>query len=263
VLLFKRILDFKQTEGGFSNKRGATRYLVGAKSQLKAKLVLPSVESEDKSLPLAKRSPMDWGGQLLNLSSTGASIRIHPAAMAVVGDPCCLNVELDNMLFDLDATLAQFRATSQHVTCGLTLRFADDYSRRAYLQLMEPIVIGSTFAPVIDRIKQDLPGFLKEQYVAESGVELNVWRQAAGNNPKLFELLVHDFFLRGSTESPELNIGFREGAKSPDRNSRTAFPVRMTPGHKAEVSRFYQMIVQNLTKTVPAEVRKLLELFAT
>jgi hypothetical protein len=37
----------------------------------------------------------------------------------------------------------------------------------------------------------------------------------------------------------------------------------MTPGHKAEVSRFYQMIVQNLTKTVPAEVRKLLELFAT
>ena len=42
MLLFKRILDFKKTEGGSHEHRGATRYPVGAKSLLTAKLTLPA-----------------------------------------------------------------------------------------------------------------------------------------------------------------------------------------------------------------------------
>ena len=118
MLLFKRILDFKKTEGGFSDKRGAKRYPVGVKSALKAKLTLPSRDSDGGALPPETSSPMDWGGQLVNLSTSGASIRIHPAAIAKIGDACLLKIEIDNMIFELAASVAYFRITAQYVACG-------------------------------------------------------------------------------------------------------------------------------------------------
>lgn len=260
VLLFKRILDFKKIEGGFSDKRGAKRYPVGAKSLLKAKLALLSRDSNGGALPPEKSSPTDWGGQLVNLSSSGASIRIHPAAIAKVGDTCCLKVELDNMLFELDATVAYFRISSQYVAAGITLNFPDQFSRRAYLQLMEPVVIGATFES--SRTRQDIPGLIKEQYNSESDASLSIWRDASGKNPKLFELQVHDFYLRGNTELPGLKIGYRDGSKLAKTNARTGQPQPMAPDHQEEVKRLYQLIVQNLSKSVPSEVRKFLELFA-
>jgi hypothetical protein len=261
VLLFKRILDFKKVESGFSDKRGAKRYPVGAKSMLKAKLTLPARDSDGSALPPEKYPPMDWGGQLVNLSNSGASIRIHPAAIANVGDACCLNIELDNMLFELGATVAHFRITSQYVACGITLNFPDQVSRRAYLQLMEPVVIGATLEPG-SRAKQDIPGLIKEQYTGESDAILSLWRDGSGN-PKLFELQIHDFYLRGNTEFPGLKIGYRDGSKLAKINARTGQPQPMAPSHQEEVKKLYQLIVQNLAKTVPVEVRKFLELFST
>jgi hypothetical protein len=260
VLLFKRILDFKKTEGGFSDKRGAKRYPVGVKSALKAKLTLPSRDSDGGALPPETSSPMDWGGQLVNLSTSGASIRIHPAAIAKIGDACVLKIEIDNMLFELAASVAYFRITAQYVACGIELNFSDQYSRRAYLQLMEPVVIGSTFEAA--RAKQDIPGLIKEQYKAESDAILSVWRDSSGKNPKLFELQVHDFFLRGNTEIPGLKIGYRDGSASIKINARTGQPQPLAPGHQLEVKKLYQLIVQNLSKNIPSEVRKFMELFA-
>lgn len=261
MLLFKRILDFKKSEGGIIDKRGAKRYPVGVKSLLKAKLALPAHDGEGNPLPPEKNAPMDWGGQLANLSSSGASIRLHPAAVSIAGDACCLKLELDNILFEVAGTVAHFRVSPQYVTCGVILNFPDAYTRKAYLQLMEPVVIGSTLAPV-SRVKQDLPGLVKEQYAGESETTLNLWRDASGKNPKLFELLIHDFYVRGNTELPGLKIGYRDGAKVGQRVSRPAIPVPMSADHKNEVRRLFQFVVQNLTKAVPSEVRKFLELFA-
>jgi hypothetical protein len=263
VLLFKRILDFKKPEIIASDKRGARRYPVGAKSLIKAKLALPGRDGQGSALTPGKGAAIDWGGQLADLSSSGASIRLHPAAIAAAGDKAWLKLEIDNMLFELDATVAHFRVNAQHVSCGIILNFPDTYSRRAYLQLMEPIVIGSTLAPAASRVKQDLPGLVKEQYAGESETELSIWRDASGKNLKLFELLVHDFHVRGNTELPGLKIGYRDGAKAGKRSSRPAFPLVMSAGHKDEVRRLFQFIVQNLTKAVPSEVRKFLELFTT
>ncbi len=254
MLLFKRILDFQKTEGGALDKRGAKRYAVGAKFPLKAKITLSARDGQNKPLPHSKSLPMDWGGQMLNLSSSGLSIRLHPAAVAANGEPCSVKLELDNKLFELDATVANYRIGQQYVSCGVGLKFPDAYSRKAYQQLMEPVAIGSTLEPVSDRVKQDQPGLSKEQYQGESDTVLSVWRDGSGKNPKFFEMLVHGYCVRGSTETPGLNVSFREGEKS----SKAA----LSPDHQAEVRQLFLFIVQNLGKGVPADVRKLLELFA-
>ena len=90
---------------------------------------------------------------------------------------------------------------------------------------------------------------------------LSIWRDSSGKHPKLFELLVHDFSIRGNTELPGLKIAYREGAKVGRRVSRPAFPVPVPPGLKVEVRQLFQLIVPNLAKPVPAEVRKFLDLF--
>lgn len=262
MFLFKRILDFKKTEGGIRDKRGAKRYPVGLKSLLKAKLALFARDSDGNPLPAGKNDAVDWGGQLVNLSTSGASIRLHPAAVSAVGDHCSLKLELDNILFEVDATVAHFDINPQYVTCGIILNFPDVYTRRAFLQLMEPTVIGSTLASVTGRVKQDQPDLVKEQYEGESETLLNLWRDSAGKFPKQFEMLVHEFYVRGSTEHPGLEIGYRDGAKIGRRISRPSFPVAMSADHQEEVRRLFVLIVQNLTKAVPADVRKFLELFA-
>jgi len=262
VLLFKRILDFQKTEGGVRDKRGAKRYPVGAKFPLKAKITLNARDGEGKPVPPTKSLPMDWGGQLLNLSSSGLSIRLHPAAIAANGEACVVKLELDNKLFEIDAAVANYRTNQQYVSCGVVLKFPNAYSEKAYRQLMEPVVIGSTLEPATGRVKQDLPGLNKEQYSGESDTLLSIWRDGSGKNPKLFELLVHDYCVRGNTEMPGLKISFREGAKVGRRVSRPAVPVPISSDHQVEVRQLFQFVVQNLGKGVPSELRKFLELFA-
>jgi len=261
VLLFKRILDFQKSEGGMLDKRGAKRYPVGQKYPLKAKITLVARDGEGHALPASKSAPMDWGGQLVNLSSTGANIRLHPAAIAAPGETCMLKLELDNVLFEVEALIAVYRINAQYVNCGIALRFPDNYARKAYQQLMEPIIIGSTLVESTGKVKQDLPGLVKDQYHGESESVLSIWRDSS-KAPKLFELIVHDYYVRGNTEMPGLKIGYRDGAKVGKRVSRPAFPVAMSDDHQREVTRLYQYIVQNLGKGVPSDGRKFLEMFA-
>lgn len=262
MLLFKRILDFKKTEGGLFDKRGAKRYRVGAKFPLKAKITLSARDGQGQVLPAGKGSAMDWGGQLTDLSSSGANLRLHPAAIAKSGESCSLKLELDHKLFELEATVAHYRIVQQYVSCGVVLKFPDAHSRKAYLQLMEPVAIGSTLEAIAAaRVKQDRPGLTKEQYHGESATVLSVWRDHPGKTPKVFELLVHDFCIQGTAEAPGLKISFRDGAKVGKRVSQPAMPIPMSPGHQGEVRSFFQFIGQNLGKGVPPEVRKFLELF--
>jgi hypothetical protein len=263
MLLFKKILDFQKTDGGVLDKRGAKRYPVGAKYPLKAKVALPPRDGDGNALPAGKGVPMDWGGQLVNLSTTGVSIRVHPAAVASSGDACTLKLELDNRLFETEGVVAHFKVSPQYVTCGIVLNFADSYTRRAYLQFLEPVVIGSTLdALPASKVKQDLPGLMKEQYAGESESVLSIWRDASGKNPKLFEFLLHDYCIRGNTEIPGLKISFRDGAKVGKKVSRPAFPLSVPPGLKVEIRQLFQLITPNLGKAVPAEVKRFLELFA-
>jgi hypothetical protein len=127
---------------------------------------------------------------------------------------------------------------------------------------MEPVVVGSSLVPAATKPVHGQSEQTKEQYTGESNTVLNIWRDSPGGKPKLFELLVHGFLVQGTTEAPGLKISYRDGAKAVRGHSRPAVPVTMTAGHKEEVRRLFQFIVQNLGKGVPSDVRKFLELFA-
>ena len=86
MLLFKKILNFKAA-GGLGDKRGATRYPVGAKFPLKAKVTLVGRDGNGNILKADDRRAMDWGGQLVNMLVPVAAVHpllLPPAPLEVV-----------------------------------------------------------------------------------------------------------------------------------------------------------------------------------
>jgi hypothetical protein len=262
VLLFKKILNFKAA-GGLGDKRGATRHPIGAKFPLKAKVTLIGRDGEGHVLKADDKRAMDWGGQLLNMSSSGVSMRLHPAAMGERGENCRLKLELDNKLFEIDASVAHFWSGPQYATIGIALAFPDSHTQKAYRQLVEPVALGSALQPVEPKdIQQDAPGLIKLQYAGDEETMLTIWRNASGSAIEHFELLAHDYCIRGSAQAPGLQITYRDGAKVGGKVSRPAQPLKLTPTQLSEVRQLFQLIVPNISKAVPADVRAFLEKFA-
>lgn len=250
MLLFKKILNFKG-ESGLGDKRGATRYPVGAKFPLKAKVTMVGRDGEGNVLKADDNRAMDWGGQLVNMSAGGVSMRLHPAAMGERGENCRLKLELDHRLFEIDGTIAHFWSGPQHATVGIALTFPDSHTQKAFRQLVEPVAVGAGLEAV-DKVKQDVEGLQKEQYVSDAETVLSIWRDASGKVIEHFELLTHGYYIRGSAQSPALQIGAVAGTKA-----------GLTPTQTNEVRELFKLIVPNVPKGVPAEVRAFLERFAT
>lgn len=249
MLLFKKILNFKGG-GGLGDKRGATRHPVGIKFPLKAKVTLVGRDGEGNILKSDDTRAMDWGGQLVNMSAGGVSLRLHPAAMGERGENCRLKLELDHRLFEIDGTIAHVRATAQHITLGVALIFPDTQTQKAFRQLVEPVAVGAGLEPV-EKVKQDVEGLRKEQYASDADTMLSIWRNAGGEVIEHFELLTHGYYIRGSAQSPALQIGALAGTKA-----------GLTPAQTNEVRELFRLIVPNVSKSVPAEVRAFLERFA-
>lgn len=249
MLLFKKILNFKGA-GGLGDKRGATRYPAGTKIPLKAKVTLVGRDGEGHILKADDVRAMDWGGQIVNLSTTGISMRLHPAAMGERGENCRLKLELDNMLFEIEGTIAHFWSGPQHATIGIAANFPDTQTQKAFRQLVEPVAIGAGLAPV-SGVKQDVAGLRKEQYAGEDETVLSIWRDESGKVIQHFELSTHGYYIRGSAQSPGLQLGSYPEGKT-----------KLTPTQTGEVRQLFRLIVPNIAKSVPAEVRTFLERFA-
>lgn len=243
------------------DKRGATRHPVGAKFPLKAKVTLVGRDGEGNVLKADDNRAMDWGGQLVNMSSGGVSMRLHPAAMGERGENCRLKLELDNKLFEIDASIAHFWSGPQYATCGVALKFPDAHTQKAFRQLVEPVALGSMLQPLDAKaVEQDAPGLKKEQYVGDEETLLTVWRDGSGKIIQHFELLTHHYFIRGSAQTPGLQIGYQDG-KIPTKGTNPATGPHLTPTQQNEVRHLFQLIVPNMPKAVPSDVRTFLERF--
>lgn len=249
MLLFKKILNFK-TAGGLGDKRGATRYPAGTKIPLKAKVTLVGRDGEGHVLKSDDVRAMDWGGQIVNMSTTGVSLRLHPAAMGERGENCRLKLELDHRLFELEGTIAHFWSGPQHATIGIAAIFPDAHTQKAFRQLVEPVAIGAGLSPVTG-VKQDVEGLKKEQYAGEDETVLSIWRDEGGKVIQHFELLTHGYYIRGSAQTPGLQIGSHAEPKT-----------KLTPTQASEVGQLFRLIVPNVAKAVLADVRSFLERFA-
>jgi|GEM_PF-313505 len=243
VLLFKRILDFKQaTLARLRDKRKGVRHPVGPGFPLKGTLSLRGLESVS----------CDWSGSVTNLSARGASLILPPAAVAVRGEKTILRLKIEQHVLQVPCIVAHFRVLSTHAVCGLTLEFTDFTAQKAYSQLLEAVRLGASFAPVpVSALARSPAGLGLEQYRADPKSRLSIWRKTADRQIERFELVLGDHCLRGTADGPTLEV--EPAAGRPDPAANLAAEVI------AEVRQLYRWLLPNLSKAVPADVRHFLQ----
>jgi hypothetical protein len=246
VLLFKRILDFKQAAlARLRDKRKGVRHAVGPGFPLKGTVSLRGGAS----------TACDWSGALANLSTTGVSLLLPPAAITTRGEKTVLRLTIEQHLLLLPCVVAHFRVLSTHAVCGLTLAPSDFTSQKAFFQLLEAVRIGASMAPVKPAVPaRSPPGLVLEQYRADAKSRLAVWRQAAGGQIDSFELVIDNHCLRGEAAGPTLEVYARQAAGGTGKTARSDPAYNLSAGVTEEVRQLFRWVLANLTKAVPADV---------
>lgn len=248
MLFFKRILDFSPGAIAQKEKRRNSRFAVGP--GFPAKAVLNFAGRDGNGDQNTDGEGQDWGGWLVNLSGSGASLQLHPAALAKRGEAARLRLKVDGAGLEIPGSVAHFRTYANYALCGVALDFPDELVKKSYLQLLEPVVIGASFKAVDSkRVRQDTPDLRKEQYQGDSAARLTVWRSADGIAG--FDLQIGSYSIAGSNTSPELDVAGDGAASGKD----------LSEAEKEELRRLFQWIVPNLAKAVPADVRKFVTRF--
>lgn len=248
--LFKRILSFTET-AVHGDKRKATRYPVGADFPLKTVVNLFGRDSAGKLLESPDGTGCDWTGRMLNLSATGASMRLPNSAIARRGEFCRLKFSIGDSVLEIPANVAHFKVHSTHAVVGLVLNFPDEEILAAYRQLLQPVIVGSSLKAIDPgKVRQDTPGFHKEEFGGDSS-HLVLWR-AGGEQGALqgFDFRMAGYGVRWTQGMPELDT-YGVVAGSDD-------PVELTAAQQVEVRWLFCLAVPNLPKAVPADVREFL-----
>lgn len=257
VLLFKRILNFKKSEADPSDKRKTQRHPVGAAFPFKAVLTLLAHDENGEVSQGATREQA-WVGRLTNLSETGANIHLHPAAVAARGEPCAFKLSLGDYELEFAGTVAHFRVHQQHTACGFSFDFPDFETRKAYLQMLEPVSIGSSLAPVEPKlVKQDAAGLIKTMYAGVSGSTLSVWRQEGAASVYSFDFRMNAYGVRWSEGMSEVEAYGLSRLNLAGEKTASPF-VHLSQSELEEVRWLFCLSVPNIAKCVPPEVRKFL-----
>jgi len=264
VALFKHIMDLKRAAlARLSDKRKAKRYPLGPAFPLKVTITLPDfVQSGRRGGDAKEPEPgRDWSGVPVNISESGLSVQLPPAAVGIRGQTTQVTLLLDGHRMEFPGTVAHFRVQAASALCGLKLDMEDLTQRNSYLQLVKIVAMGSTFEAVKSpaSIKAQ-SGQKTEQYKSDHDAVLTVWRDRATGKVDSFELVMADHCARGVVGRPTLEI-----FSSKKDNEKTAWSA---PGFGAsagvenpEVRLLYRWVTFNLPKTVPADLREVMKLF--
>jgi hypothetical protein len=240
--------------------RQAPRHAVGQTFPFKAVLNLCPHDGEGNPIPGSKNG-QDWAGRLTNLSATGANMQLHAAAAAIRGEPCIFKLNLDSYVLEIPSTIAHFRCYPQYTLCGFSFIYPNFETQKAYLQILEPVAIGASLAPV-DRklVQQDDSGLPVEQFAGHSQTLLTVWRQPDGGGIHGFDLRMNLYGVRWSNGMTELDTyGVIQPTVAPGkRSTRAPETRRLTELQQEDVRWLFCLAVPNLSKAVPIDVRKFL-----
>ena len=254
MLLFKRILNFSKEAEEPSDKRKNQRHPVGAAFPFKSVLTLIGHDGEGN--PIKDEKGQDWAGRLANLSGSGASIQLHSAAVGIRGEPCRFKLSLDSYVLEFPGTIAHFRSYPQYTLCGFSFNFPDFETERAYMQILEPVSIGSSLTPVDPKkVKQDTDGLLKEQYTGTGTALLNVWRQEPDKEIYSFDFRMNDYGVRWSEGMTEVEP-YGVAKQNPVAKHTTSPFIHLSETQLEEVRWLFCLAVPNIAKAVPQDVRK-------
>jgi PilZ domain len=263
MLFFNTLLKIKEgAVAGLRNKRKATRYPVGPGFPLSASINLTGEVSPAGDDRTRRPAGCNWGGRLINLSSDGASLHLPPAAATLRGEQTTLTLTIEGRALQIPCRVAHYRTYSSHALCGLVLDFTDAPGREAYLQLVESVALGSTFATVKpSRLGRTPPGLEPEQYRSPHEATLTAWRAVRDRTLDSFELLSGEHCVRGVNGAATLEIYSQEAEGKSGKVALSAPSHGLATGVNAEVRQFYRWIVPNLPKAVPADLREFMQRF--
>ncbi|MBA4138675.1 MAG: hypothetical protein C0518_15325 [Opitutus sp.] len=260
AVLFRRILGFKDETVSQREKRHAQRHAVGEQFPLK---VVLNVQGRDEDATLNQTRDgrgRNWTVQVVNLSSSGARLRVPSALYVQRGDTCTLTLIIGNFVIVQRGTVAHFRTQNTHAMLGMAFGPAAPEMQKSYLQLLEPLSLGESLRPVpAKRVAQDTPGQHKEQYHGSEDSLLTIWRVGAGGPVNAFEYRMRQCYARGAAAFADLQVFVLEDKPRQNYASTTLQP---SPSHAREIQTLFRWIVPNLSSAVPEDAREFLARFA-
>ncbi len=248
VSFFKRILRFKKETIQQQELRHAQRYPIAAESPLQCVVQLGS----------RYRS-----AQPLNLSGSGVSLRLPKDVEVTRGQTCRITFAVEKYQLPVNATIVHLRRDDRHVTIGFSLQFSDFENQQAYLQLLDPIAIGTTLAPLAnDGLRFAEPGIITDRYESPADAQLTVWRSFAGQALLGFEFQLHENYVRCRGTPPQLEVYTSTGT-APVLPGYNAPTLRKAGDKSADIRRHFRWVVPHLGKAIPEDVRAFLAQFTT
>lgn len=248
VLLFKRIFKFEKAAVEQLEKRLTQRYVPGPAYPLQASV---------------RYGGRDYSAKVQNISATGASVLVKEKPELPAGHHLSLTLLLAHHRLEIEARIAHLDSRPGGWALGLGLVFPRFEVQQAYLQLLQPVVIGQSLQPMaFDRVVQDDPQFFKRVFVGESDTILTVRLAHSPVDPlHSFELRMLDYFCRG---------GAAAGTSAPyvlESKDATGAPAgqlvfETSGGTHDEIRQLFRWILDNLTPTVPEDIRGFMQRFA-
>ena len=242
MLLFKSILKSEPPAVEANDKRKVPRYALGDNFIFNTKLTLFQNSGKGK----------DWSATPVNLSATGASLQLSLVAVAFQREACRLKFSHEDYLLEIPATIAHFRGYSQYNLCGILFDFPDAGLQKAYHQLLEPVLMGSSLKPV--KVTQDTPKRPKEKFCGDGSATLTVWRNEPERHIISFDFQMRQYGVSWTKGLTELEVYGLEKASGSGKEEI----VPLTEEQNEEVRWLFCLAVPNLSKSVPLDVRKFL-----
>lgn len=247
VLLFSHILNIKKSQARQMERRLERRYTPGRNFPLFATI---EVEDEPRS------------AKVLDLSSGGAGLQVTGPPY-VLGSSAKLYLMLEEMCMDFDCSIAHVKILPSGCRLGLTAKFEDFAARKTYLQLLQPVAIGSAMRMVPpEEIRQNEATMHKLMFTGPSGTELNVWRQGdVTGELHSFLWQMDDFVVRGDTATGVMQISTRKQIARPSKLKAASPPAKLSGGISDEIRLLFRWTMMNLPKEMPGDIRTYLQGF--
>lgn len=246
-MLFSHILDFKEDQLQEEERRRAQRHIPGR--------------------PFPLQATIDVGGEpriakIIDLSPGGAGLKV-PGPSYPRGTMAKLHLMIAEVWIEFPCRVAHVRTMAAGSRVGLTACFDDLAVKKSYLQLLQPVAIGSAFRPVpTEDVRQPEAGLHKLVYLGRPGAELDVWCQDDSSGPpQSFLWQLDDYLVRGSVGADDLQIFSRKYLMVPTRKNPGPAYRKLPPRIRAEIRRLFHWTMLNLSKEIPADIRIFLQGF--
>jgi hypothetical protein len=238
--IFRRIFNFEKAKVEQLEKRLSQRHPIGAGFPLIGTL---------------RHAGHDYSAKVVDMSSNGLGITLTAGSAPPPGHHVEFQLALEQHRLELEARIAHQQARDPGRYIGLSLVFPEFERQKAYLQLLQPVVIGQSLRPMpAEGIFQDDPRFLKQGYSGDADNQLTVWLdRVQALSLHRFEFRMQNYFCRG---------GLATGQTEAGEMGADGAVLETSGGLHEEILHLFRWVVMNLSAEVPENVRDFLRRFA-